>query len=114
VTRKVTGRTATSDGWPLPGATVTLVGRDGNQIGRAVADATGSFAVAVEATGPATLIVAAAGLDPVARSTALPGHADLELGTIVLSAAGHDRLPASGEWTIDPAAPGRTRGAAPA
>jgi polyisoprenoid-binding protein YceI len=100
VTKQVTGRTATSDGWPLPGATVTVIGLDGRQIGRAVADSSGCFTVAADATGPATLIVAAAGLDPVARSVTLPGR---DLGTIVLQAAGHDRLPSAGTWTIDPA-----------
>jgi polyisoprenoid-binding protein YceI len=103
VTRQITGQTATSDGWPLPGATITVIGRDGNQIGRAVADAGGRFSVGVDATGPATVIVAAAGLDPVARSTTVQGHADRALGTVVLQAAGHDRLPAAGTWTIDPA-----------
>jgi polyisoprenoid-binding protein YceI len=103
VTRHVTGRTATSDGWPLPGAMVTLIGPDGHQIGRATADSHGAFTVAVDAAGPATVIVAAAGLDPVARSTVLHAHADRELGTIVLQAAGHARLPAPGVWTIDPA-----------
>jgi polyisoprenoid-binding protein YceI len=97
---KVTGQTATSDGWPLPGATVTLIGPDGRQIGRAVADTSGRFAVPVDATGPATVIVAAAGLDPVARSVSLPRG---DLGTIVLQAAGHDRLPSPGTWSIDPA-----------
>lgn len=100
MTNQLTGRTATSDGWPLPGATVTLIGPDGRQIGRATADHTGRFEVPGDATGPATLIVAAAGLDPVARAVSLPGH---ELGTIVLQAAGHDRLPSVGTWTIDPA-----------
>jgi polyisoprenoid-binding protein YceI len=100
VTGQITGRTATSDGWPLPGATVTLIGSDGRQIGRATADTTGRFAVPVDATGPATVIVAAAGLDPVARRVSLP---DPDLGTIVLQAAGHDRLPSPGTWTIDPA-----------
>ena len=103
MTRQVTGQTATPDGWPLPGATVTLIGADGHQIGRAVADTNGRFAMPVDGNGPATVIVAAAGLDPVARSATLPGHADHELGTIVLQAAGHDRLPTPGTWTIDPA-----------
>jgi polyisoprenoid-binding protein YceI len=103
VTRRVTGQTATSDGWPLPGATVTLIGADGRQIGRAVADGSGRFAVPVEVTGPATVIVAAAGLDPVARSTTLLAHTDRALGTIVLQAAGHDHLPVPGAWKIDPA-----------
>jgi polyisoprenoid-binding protein YceI len=103
LSRNVTGQTATSDGWPLPGATVTLIGSDGHQIGRAVSDVHGRFSVAVDAAGPATVIVAAAGLDPVARSVSLPGQAGRELGPIVLQAAGHDRLPSPGTWTIDPA-----------
>jgi polyisoprenoid-binding protein YceI len=101
--RRVTGVTATSDGWPLPGATVTLIGADGHQLGRAAAGPDGRFAVPVDAAGPVTVIVAAAGLDPVARSATLAGHADHDLGPVVLRAASLDRLPGAGSWSIDPA-----------
>jgi polyisoprenoid-binding protein YceI len=98
------GVTATSDGWPLPGATVTVVGPDGHQLGRAVADPGGRFAVPLnDATGAATVIVAFAGLDPVARTTTLTQGADRDLGTVVMQAAGRGRLPQPGEWSIDPA-----------
>jgi polyisoprenoid-binding protein YceI len=101
--RVVTGSVATGDGWPLPGATVTIVDASGRQVGRAVADAGGQFAVPVDAAGPATVIVAAAGLEPLARSTRLHGHADRDLGVLVLQSAGQGGLPSPGVWTIDPA-----------
>jgi hypothetical protein len=41
---------------PLPGATVTVVGAGGRQLGRAAAGDDGHFAVPVTADGPATVI----------------------------------------------------------
>jgi polyisoprenoid-binding protein YceI len=103
VGRVVTGAVATGDGWPLPGATITIIDAAGRQLGHAVADAGGRFAVPVEAAGPATVIVAAAGLDPLARMTRLDGHADRDLGVILLQSAGQESLPRPGVWKIDPA-----------
>jgi polyisoprenoid-binding protein YceI len=101
--RTVTGAVSTDDGWPLPGATVTVIGGAGDQIGRAVAGADGRFVVRVDDGGPATVIVAAAGLNPVARSTAVDGHGPRDLGVIVLARPGQEHLPPPGAWTIDPA-----------
>jgi polyisoprenoid-binding protein YceI len=97
----LSGTVATGDGWPLPGATVTVVGPAGRQLGRGSADRAGRFTVAVDGPGPTTVIIAAAGLDPTARTTTIDG--DRDLGVIVLGSAQQSRLPERGVWTIDPA-----------
>jgi polyisoprenoid-binding protein YceI len=99
----VTGAVTTGDGWPLPGATVTVVGAAGRQLGRAVADGSGRFTAPVDGGGPVIVIVAAAGVDPVALNATLDAHGDRDLGVVVLRSPAHDRLPAPGRWTIDPA-----------
>jgi polyisoprenoid-binding protein YceI len=101
--RAVTGAVTTGDGWPMPGATVTVVGPAGRQLGRAVADGSGRFTVQVRDSGPATVIITAPGVDPVARSTTIEAHGDRDLGVVVLQSPTHDRLPAPGVWTVDPA-----------
>jgi polyisoprenoid-binding protein YceI len=104
----VRGAVATADGWPLPGATITVVGAAGRQLGRAAADETGAFAVAIPAardgtTGEVTVILAAAGVDPVARTTTVGANGGRDLGVIVLDSTRRSALPAPGRWTIDPA-----------
>ena len=97
----IRGALTTGDGWPLPGATVTAVTEAGRQLGRAVTDPAGRFLVPVAAAGRATVIIAAAGLDPVARSVTVDG--DRDLGVIVLGSARQGRPPEPGVWTVDPA-----------
>jgi polyisoprenoid-binding protein YceI len=101
--RAVTGAVTSGDGWPMPGATVTVIDPAGQQLGRAAADETGRFTVRVDRSGPATVIVAAAGVDPVARGTTIDAHSDRDLGTVVLQSAARSHLPAPGTWAIDPA-----------
>jgi polyisoprenoid-binding protein YceI len=98
----LTGAVSTGDGWPLPGATVTVLGGAGRQLGRAVADGNGRFIVRLDGAGPVTVIVAAAGLDPVARTTTVDDLSGRDLGVITLERPGQDRLPAPGVWAIDP------------
>lgn len=98
----VTGRLATPDGWPVPGGTVTVVGATGSQAGRATGGADGRFVLDGLAAGGYTLIVAAAGHDPLARTVSVGGGV-ADLGVIELARAGGAVLPAPGTWTIDPA-----------
>jgi polyisoprenoid-binding protein YceI len=98
----VTGVVHGRDGWPMAPATVTLVGPDGGQLGRGAVGAEGRFAVAVAQAGPATLIAAAPGAVPVARSVSVPA-AGLDLGVLTLTRPGDAGTPAPGRWTIDPA-----------
>jgi polyisoprenoid-binding protein YceI len=97
----VTGAVRGRDGWPVEPATVTLVGPAGTQLARAAVDAEGRFAVPVTA-GPATLIVAAPGSVPVARSVTIP-DGGLDLGVTTLVRPGDSATPRPGRWTIDPA-----------
>jgi polyisoprenoid-binding protein YceI len=92
----------TRDGWPLPGATVTVLGASGVQAGRATSAADGSFALTGLAPGPATLLVAAPGHEPSARSLVVPAAHDWDLGTVVLTRSGSQDLPPAGRWVIDP------------
>jgi polyisoprenoid-binding protein YceI len=99
----VRGMVSTGDGWPLAGAAVTVVGAAGRQLGRAIAGADGAFAVPVTAAGPATVIVSAPGVDPLARSVSVTARGSTDLGTVTLGSARRRALPAPGEWVIDPA-----------
>jgi polyisoprenoid-binding protein YceI len=99
----VRGLVATADGWPLPGAAVTVVGPGGRQLGRAATDEAGGFAITVTAAGPATVILAAAGVDPVARTVSIGPDGVSDLGRIVLGSARRSALPDTGLWRIDPA-----------
>ncbi|MCW2677193.1 MAG: hypothetical protein JWR70_2233 [Modestobacter sp.] len=97
----VAGAVHGRDGWPVEPATVTLVGPTGAQLGRAAADAEGHFDVHVADAGPATVIVAAPGSVPVARSVTIPPDG-LDLGVITLARPGDSSAPPPGRWTIDP------------
>jgi polyisoprenoid-binding protein YceI len=105
----VRGAVTTVDGWPLPGATVTLVGPGGRQLGRALVDETGAFEVAIRVagagavTGEITVILAATGVDPIARTITLGARGTNDLGVIVLHSTRRATPPAPGRWTIDPA-----------
>jgi polyisoprenoid-binding protein YceI len=98
----VTGTVLGRDGEPLEAATVTLVDGTGRQLGRAAVDGAGRFAVPVSVPGTATVIVAAPGCVPVARTVAT-GPAGTDLGLLVLSRPGDSGTPRPGRWVIDPA-----------
>jgi polyisoprenoid-binding protein YceI len=100
------GSVATVDGWPVPGATVTVVDPGGRQLGRTAADATGAFEVPVTGVGNGgrvTVILAAAGVDPVARAATLRSAGTHDIGVVVLESRRRAALPEPGVWTIDPA-----------
>ena len=89
------------DGWPVQPSTVTLIGPTGAQLGRAAVDTEGHFALPVPASGAATVIVAAPGSVPVARSVTLSPDG-LDLGVITLARPGDSGTPRPGRWVIDP------------
>jgi polyisoprenoid-binding protein YceI len=100
---RVQGKVATADGWPVPGAVVTVIGAAGRQLGRGASDENGAFGVPVGADGPVTVIIAAAGVDPVARAATAGSNGHTELGIVVLDRARRTDLPAPGLWRLDPA-----------
>ncbi|HEY0487342.1 MAG TPA: YceI family protein [Mycobacteriales bacterium] len=97
----VRGQIVAGNGWPLSPATVTVVGADGRQAGRGAVDAEGRFAVPVSGAGAATVIVAAPGHAPLAR-TAVLGPAGADLGLLTLTRPGDSAGPRAGRWVVDP------------
>ena len=97
----VTVRVIAPGGWPVEHAVLTLTDIGGKQIGRTTVDSAGRAAIPQVTPGAYTLIVAAPGHQPVARS-AVVGPAGLDLGEIELTATGELELPAPGVWEIDP------------
>lgn len=97
------GTVASSDGWPLPDATVTVLEGSGRQVGFAVSDDSGVFAAEVGAHGAVTVVIAVAGSEPVARAAQIAAGQRFDLGDVVLAAAGGLAVPTSGRWSLDPA-----------
>lgn len=97
----VTGRLMTPDGWPVTGGTLTAVDATGVQRGRAASREDGGFVLEDLADGPYTVIAAAAGHEPAARTVQATGTR-ATLGVLELARVGGDVLPAPGTWTIDP------------
>ena len=99
----VTGQLVTPDGWPVTGGTLTAVDASGVQRGRGASGADGRFVLDGLAAGPYTVIVAAPGHVPAARSVTVGAAAATPLGVLELAREGGDVLPAPGVWVIDPA-----------
>jgi polyisoprenoid-binding protein YceI len=88
-------------GWPVEHAVLTLTDATGHQVGRTTVDSAGRAAISQVPPGAYTLIIAAPGHQPVAR-TAVVGAGGLDLGEVELTATGELRLPDPGVWDIDP------------
>ncbi len=97
------GRVLTSEGWPVPGATVTVVSVDGRQLARGVAADDGRIVLEGLAAGPVTLLVAAPAHAPKALSAVVPAVASWALGELRLVRQGSTELPAPGIYVIDTA-----------
>jgi polyisoprenoid-binding protein YceI len=97
----VSVRVIAPGGWPVEHAVLTLTDAAGQQIGRTTVDSAGRAAIAQVPPGSYTLIIAAPGHQPVARS-AVVGAGGLDLGEVELTATGELRLPGPGVWDIDP------------
>jgi polyisoprenoid-binding protein YceI len=97
----VTGRLMTPDGWPVTGGTLTAVDATGVQRGRASSREDGGFVLEGLDQGPYTVIAAAAGHEPAARTVQVAGERST-MGVLELAKVGGDVLPMPGTWTIDP------------
>ena len=97
------GRVLTREGWPVPGASVTLLGIDGAQLARAVTAGDGGFTLPGAPPGPATLLIAAPAHEPRATSVVVPPGQAWRLGEVRLRRQGGGDVPPPGVWVVDTA-----------
>ncbi|GAA1834302.1 YceI family protein [Microlunatus capsulatus] len=97
------GRVVTPEGWPVAGATVTLLGGDGGQLGRATAGDDGRFTLDGLPAGPGTMLVAAPAHEPKALTVVVPAGPSWSVGELRLSRRGGTDLPTPGLYVIDTA-----------
>lgn len=97
------GRVLTGEGWPVAGATVTVLGPDGQQLARAVAGDDGAFTLPALPPGPGTLLVAAAAHEPKAQTVVVPAAPVWTLGDLRLTRLGGTDVPAPGIYVLDTA-----------
>jgi polyisoprenoid-binding protein YceI len=102
-TTSATGRVLTGEGWPVAGATVTVLGVDGRQLARAAAGDDGRFALDALLPGPGTLLVAAPAHEPKALTVVVPSGAPWTLGDLRLARRGGTDVPAPGVYVLDTA-----------
>ena len=102
-TSSASGRVLTSEGWPVAGATVTVLGVDGAQRARATAGDDGRFVLDGLAPGPGTLLVAAPAHDPKAVTVSVPAGRAWSLGELRLARQGGTEVPAPGVYVLDTA-----------
>lgn len=93
----------TGDGWPVPGAVLTVIDGAGKQVARVQGDGNGGATAVGLSGGTYTAIMTAAGYQPVARTAFVPTAQIAELGVVELQRMGSRELPAPGLWRIDPA-----------
>jgi len=98
----LTGTVVTPDGWPVPHAVITVVDEKGSQSGRSTAGHDGRFTVDGLSAGSYTVITAAAGHTPQARTRLVNGAGSIDLGRLVLTRVSGAVLPLPGTWHIDP------------
>lgn len=97
------GRVLTAEGWPVAGATVTVLDPEGRQQARAVAGDDGRFVLDGLSSGPATMLVAAPAHDPKALSVVVPPAAAWSAGDLRLTRSGGTAVPAPGTYVLDTA-----------
>lgn len=96
-------RIRNAEGWAVENAVLTVTDMSGQQVARAVADATGAVTTDRLAPGVYTAVLTAAGYTPVARTAQVGSDGAGTLGEIPLApAAGALELPPAGPWMIDP------------
>jgi polyisoprenoid-binding protein YceI len=93
----------TAEGWAVENAVLTVTDMAGQQVARAVADATGAVDTPPLPPGVYTAVLTAAGYTPVARTAQIGSDGSGSLGEVPLApVAGAVELPPPGPWTIDP------------
>jgi len=95
----------TREGWPVPGASVTVLAADGTQSARAISGGDGWFTLTGLPAGSATLVLAAPAHEPRATSVVVPdaasGRGPWAVGELRLPRHGGSDVPPPGIWAID-------------
>ena len=95
------GKVLTREGWPVTGASVTLLGADGAQVARAVTAGDGVFSLDGVPAGAATMLVAAPAHEPRATTVVVPADGAWHVGEVRLRRQGGSDVPPPGIWAID-------------
>jgi len=102
-TTSATGRVLTREGWPVAGATVTVLGVEGAQLARATAGDDGRFVLDGLVPGAGTLLVAAPAHEPKALTVTVPAGRPWSLGELRLARRGGTDVPVPGVYVLDTA-----------
>lgn len=99
----LTAQIQNAEGWPVPGAVLTVTDLNGQQLARAVVGPTGAVATEPLPPGMHTAVVTAPGHQPVAQLARISSSGAGSLGEIRLAPqANAVATPPPGPWTIDP------------
>ncbi|MGW4244571.1 YceI family protein [Nocardia sp. NPDC004722] len=99
----LTAEIRSAEGWPIPGAVLTVTDLQGHQLARATAGEAGTAATEPLPAGMHTAVVTAPGHQPVARVVRIAAAGANTLGTVRLDReADAVSTPPPGPWTIDP------------
>ncbi|GAB3287526.1 YceI family protein [Parasphingorhabdus pacifica] len=98
----VVAELCSSDGWPIPEASLTVIDSAGAQVARVGSDEQGAVAATGLQAGTYTAIITAVGYEPVARTAVVRDGAGAAVGVVALDRVGGADLPDPGLWKIDP------------
>ncbi|WP_067687569.1 YceI family protein [Nocardia jejuensis] len=99
----LTARIRSAEGWPVPGAVLTVTDLSGRQLARAMAGTTGDAATEPLPPGTHTAVVTAPGHQPVAQLARISAGGTGSLGEIwLVPEVDAVSTPPPGPWTIDP------------
>ncbi|ASR38662.1 hypothetical protein BAY61_30800 [Prauserella marina] len=99
----ISGIVRSADGWAVEHAVLTVTDPRGRQAARSQADANGAVLTEPLAPGVYTVVVTAAGYQPVARTTQVATDGSGSIGQVRLTPEdGAIELPPEGPWVIDP------------
>ncbi|KJR04239.1 YceI family protein [Gordonia sp. LUNF6] len=101
MTAQLTARVATPAGRGIDTAVVTVMSQEGQQAAIVRSDGDGHIRVDDLAAGMYTVVAAADGFQPAARTAVVSGPGAVGLGEVTLARVGGSPTPEAGRWEID-------------